>query len=238
MTVPDARSARASRQRAAHSRWMTFSAHTGYALGLRVTADLRRGMIVSHAGGLPGFKLHMTWHPVSGAGVVVLTNSHRGDPVALCTEALGRSLDRQQAQAATVAPWPETTALREQADRLVRCWDDDVASRILAPNVDFDRPLAERRAEIERFVEKVGPLLEPRGRCEIVSTLTPADVTWSIPGRHGELLCMIHLTPVEPAQIQELVVKAYPTTRPRRRGRPPSRVNARSTPRRRGRRPR
>lgn len=188
---------------------------SGYALGLRVTADLRRGMLVSHAGGLPGFKLHMTWHPVSGAGVVVLTNSHRGDPVALSTAALGRSLGRQQAQAATVALWPETTALREQADRLVRRWDDDVASRILAPNVDFDRPLAERRAEIERLVERVGPLLEPRGRVEIVSALTPADVTWSIPGQRGELLCMIHLTPFEPAQIQELVVKAYPATRPR-----------------------
>ncbi len=40
-------------------------------------------------------------------------------------------------------------------------------------------------------------------------------MTWSIPGRNGELLCMIHLTPVEPAQVQELVVKAFAADRPR-----------------------
>ncbi|HTX63362.1 MAG TPA: hypothetical protein VMD28_06960, partial [Acidimicrobiales bacterium] len=50
---------------------------------------------------------------------------------------------------------------------------------------------------------------------EIVSAVTPADVTWSIPGKRGQLLCMIHLTPVEPAQVQELVVKAFPASRPR-----------------------
>ncbi len=74
----------------------------GYALGLRVTTDLHRGTFISHAGGLPGFKLFMTWHPQSGHGAIVLTNSHRGDPIALCSEALGRTLSRHQVPAATV----------------------------------------------------------------------------------------------------------------------------------------
>jgi hypothetical protein len=114
-----------------------------------------------------------------------------------------------------VALWPETVALRAQVEQLVRDWDEELASRVFAANVDFDRPLSERRAEIERLVAEVGPLLEPRPRPEIVSAVTPADLTWSIPGENGELLCMIHLTPVEPAQVQELVVKAYPAGRPR-----------------------
>ena len=62
------------------------------------------------------------------------------------------------------------------------------------------------------------PARRSRPRPEIVSAVTPADVTWSIPGLNGELLCMIHLTPVEPVQVQELVVKAFPADRPR--GRP------------------
>ena len=148
----------------------------GYALGLRVSTDLHRGTFISHAGGLPGFKLFMTWHPQSGHGAIVLTNSHRGDPIALCSEALGRTL---------------------------------------SDNVDFDRPLPQRRAEIERLVAEVGPLLDAPPRPGIVSAVTPADVTWSIPGRNGELLCMIHLTPVAPAQVQELVVKAFPASCPR-----------------------
>ncbi len=188
---------------------------SGYALGLRVTTDLHRGAIVSHAGGLPGFKLFMTWHPVSGHGTIVLTNSHRGDPVALGSEALGRALARHEAQAITVRLWPETVALRAQVDRLIRNWDDDLASQVLAENVDFDRPLSERRAEIQRLIAAVGPLNEPMGPSNIVSAVTSADITWSIPGQNGELLCMIHLTPVEPAQVQELVVKAFPASRPR-----------------------
>jgi CubicO group peptidase (beta-lactamase class C family) len=187
----------------------------GYALGLRVSADLHRGTFLSHAGGLPGFKLFMTWHPESGRGAVVLTNSHRGDPIALCAEALGRALSRYEAPASTVALWPETVELQARAEQLIRSWDDELASRVLASNVDFDRPLSERSAEIERLVEEVGPLLEPGPRREIVSAVTPADVTWSIPGHNGELLCMIHLTPVEPVQIQEIVVKAFPAGRPR-----------------------
>ncbi len=191
------------------------AAHGGYALGLRVSTDLHRGTFLSHAGGLPGFKLFMTWHPVSGHGAIVLTNSHRGDPIALCKEALGRALSRHAAPASTVALWPETVELQARVEELIRGWDDELATDVLASNVDFDRPLSERRADIERLVDEVGPLLDPGVRPEIVSAVTPADITWSIPGQNGELLCMIHLTPVEPVQVQELVVKAFPAGRPR-----------------------
>ncbi|MFC0539872.1 serine hydrolase domain-containing protein [Kutzneria chonburiensis] len=186
---------------------------SGYALGLGVTTDLHRGTVISHTGGLPGFWLAMAWHPESGHGAVVLTNGNRGNPATLCVEALGRLLDHNQAPAATAALWPETVALREQADSLVRHWDDELAARIFAENIDFDRPLAQRRAEIDQLVAEVGPLLD--GPSTVVSAATAADITWSIPAERGELLCMIHLTPVEPARIQEFVVKAVPAGRPR-----------------------
>jgi len=187
----------------------------GYGLGLRISLDAQRGTLVSHGGGLPGFSLFMCWHPDSGNGVVVLTNSHRGNPSELCFEALGRILARDRVPARTITLWPETVRLRADAERLIRSWDDDLAARILADNVDFDRPLAQRRADIEALIAQVGPLVEARPVPQIVSAATPADVTWSIPGTRGELLCMIHLTPVEPAQIQELVVQAVPADRPR-----------------------
>ena len=189
--------------------------NSGYALGIRVASDLHRGTLLSHAGGLPGFKLFMTWHPVSGRGAVVLTNSHRGDPASMCSDALGRVLARDEAPASSVALWPETVALQGRVDGLIRHWDDAVASEVLAPNVNFDRPLIERRAEIERLSADVGPLLAPGPRPEFVSAITPADVTWAIPGERGELLCMIHLTPVQPVQVQELVIKAFSAGRPR-----------------------
>lgn len=187
----------------------------GYGLGLQISLDLHRGTSVAHGGGLPGFSLYMLWHPDSGNGTVVLTNSHRGNPSALCVQALGRVLARAKAAAETIVLWPETVELRASAETLVRGWDDDLAARIFADNVDFDRPLAQRRAEIEDLVKQVGPLAAPRPASDIVSAATRADVTWSIPGENGELICMIHLTPVDPAQIQEFVVKAVPAGTPR-----------------------
>jgi hypothetical protein len=115
----------------------------------------------------------------------------------------------------TVQLWRETVELRDKTDALIRIWDDTVAAEIFADNVDFDRPLIERRKEIETLVDEIGPLLEPRAEPEVVSAVTPADVTWSLPGENGELICMIHLTPVEPAQIQEIVVRAAGRSRPR-----------------------
>ena len=190
------------------------TAQGGYALGLQVTTDLQRGTLIAHSGGLPGFILHMTWHPGSGHGAVVLTNSHRGNPVALCGEALGRLLSRRQVPASTITLWPETAELRGKAEELIRRWDDDLASGIFAENIDFDRPLAQRREEIARLTAEIGPLLDSASP-SVVSAASAADVTWSVPAARGELLCMIHLTPVNPARIQELVVQAVPADRPR-----------------------
>src|SRR5690606_7616569 len=130
----------------------------GYGLGLQISQDLRHGTFVAHGGGLPGFLLYMLWHPDSGHGTVVLTNSHRGSPSSLCVEALGRILDRENTPAETIVLWPETVELRTAAERLIRGWDDDLAADIFAENVDFDRPLAQRRDEIARLVAQVGPL--------------------------------------------------------------------------------
>jgi hypothetical protein len=188
---------------------------SGYALGLVVQEDVHHGTVVCHSGGLPGFLLHMRWHPESGNGVVVLTNSHRGDPVALATDALGRRLSRDHVPAGRIQLWRETADLCAKTDALIRNWDDDLATEIFADNVDFDRPLAERREEIESLVEQVGPLLDSRHSPDLVSAVTPADITWSIPGENGELICMIHLTPVDPAQVQEIVVRACDRSSPR-----------------------
>lgn len=187
----------------------------GYALGLVVFEDLNRGMVVTHSGGLPGFILNMIWHPDSGNGIVVLTNSHRSNPAALSEEALYRVLDREGAAARTIRLWPETVRLRQRAEQLIRSWDDDLAAEILAENIEFDRPLAQRRDEIARLVDEVGPLGPARPLADVASAATPADVTWVIPGERGELICMIHLTPLQPSKIQEFEVQASTYERPR-----------------------
>lgn len=192
----------------------------GYALGLMVREDLHRGTTVSHSGGLPGFVLYMVWHPDSGRGVVLLTNSHRSNPLPLGDEALLRALAADGAPARTVRLWPATRDLLRDTETLIRGWDEELAARILADNIDFDRPIARRRAAIAELIEQIGPLRERSDQQpDVLSAETPADVTWSIPGARGELICSIHLTPTRPAQLQELEVAAAAYTTPRS-GRP------------------
>ncbi|MCL2453877.1 MAG: beta-lactamase family protein [Micrococcales bacterium] len=179
----------------------------GYGLGLVVEHDLRHGVVVSHTGGLPGYRLHVRWH-ASGLGLVVATTSHRGDPITLAVRALSRLLVARDVPARTVRLWPETVAARRDVELLVRGWDDAVASRLFAENVEVDRPLLERRAQIERLVAEVGPLRDPLPAADVIGAASPAEVTWSIPGERGELVCMVHLTGTEPPAVQEMVVRA------------------------------
>ncbi len=187
----------------------------GYGLGLVVFEDVQRGTIVTHSGGLPGFLLNMTWHPDSGHGIVVLTNSVRSNAALLAEEALFRVLERHATPARTVHLWPATRELCRATEDLIRSWDDDLAGRIFAENIDFDRPISERRAEIDKLIAEIGPLAPPRPEPDVLSAATPADVTWAIPGTSGELQCMIHLTPVQPPRVQEFAVRAARYDTPR-----------------------
>lgn len=200
----------------------------GYGLGLTVSKDLRRGTLVGHAGGVPGFKSYMCWHPDSGHGLVTLTNSHRGDPTELTKTALLTLLDRHDTPAKTITLWPETVELRRQAEELIRGWDDALAEKVFADNVAFDRPLAQRRQDIEDMVRAVGPLTAPRPLGDVTSAATPADITWTIQGERGELVCMVHLTPIRPSRIQEFEVVAVSYDRPR--GMRPTDISNRRAP--------
>jgi CubicO group peptidase (beta-lactamase class C family) len=187
----------------------------GYALGLHVDHDLHRGVIVGHSGGLPGYLLHMRWHPESGLGLVVLTNSHRGAPVALARECHARLLRAYDTPSETIVLWKETVAARVAAEKLIRNWSDDDANQLFAENIDFDRPIVERRAEIDAFVAEIGPLIDSRPLHEVLSAATAADVTWSIPGERGEIVCMVHLNELDPPRVQEFVLRAVPSDKPR-----------------------
>jgi CubicO group peptidase (beta-lactamase class C family) len=187
----------------------------GYALGLLVDHDLYNGVIVSHSGGLPGYKLHMTWHPDSGHGLVVLTNSHRGDPIGLSQQAISQLLHANHVPSETIVLWPETVASRQLAESLIREWTDKKADELFANNVDFDQAIVDRRADVAELVARIGPLGDARPLSEVVSAATAADVTWSIPGERGELICMIHLNELDPPKVQEFVVTAVSSDVPR-----------------------
>jgi len=200
-----------------------------YGFGLVVEQDPVVGDLVGHGGGYPGFGTHMRWHPASGLGVVVLSNSTYAPSTRLTgtlldlllsrhatAEPAGRPLGPVPGAAAGPVPRPDdpardmtgaTLAARADVVRLLQRWDEALAARLFAGNVDLDEPLAERRTLVERIAEEFGTLapepLDPWSR-------SPAHAGWWLAGRGGRVRVEIRLSPERPPRVQTLSVTAVP----------------------------
>jgi hypothetical protein len=173
----------------------------GYGMGLVVFHDPARGLLVGHPGGLPGFGSAMRWHPASGIGVVALANSTYASVEAPVMDALD-ALVPPAARAHAGDLWPETLKARDNVVRLLREWDDELAGRLFAANVDQDEPLERRRAEAARIRKRLGDLrLDATTPAESSS---PAQLTWWMKGPGGRLRVAISLTPESPPAVQTL----------------------------------
>ncbi len=189
-----------------------------YGFGLVVEQDPRLGMLVSHSGGYPGFGSHMRWHPGSGLGVVVLANStyapaarlgSRLIDALLAARGVGTRRPGASPAPATGSMVEATAAARGEVIRLVNAWDDDLADRLLAANVDLDDPLHRRRRRLAEAVERLGPF-EP-DEDEPVVSLSPAHSVWWMRGPGGRLRCEIRMTPEVPPRVQTLNLAPVPT---------------------------
>ena len=173
----------------------------GYGVGLAVTHDPLRGTLVGHPGGLPGFGSAMRWHPQTGVGVVALANSTYAAASGPVISALDALVAAPLHDPAT-DPWPETLAARDAVVRLLQSWDDELAARVFAANVDMDEPLERRRAAALRLRERLGDLsLDASAPPE---SLSPAQLTWWMVGPGGRLKVAISLSPESPPAIQTL----------------------------------
>ena len=149
-----------------------------YGYGLVVEDDRRLGRVVSHSGGYPGFGSHMRWHPASGWGVVALGNRTYVPAYRICGAVLASIVEQHRAEHpvdALAGVWPRTREAMDVVESLVEAWDDALAARWFAPNVDLDRPRAERRAAVEGVRSRIGAFT--RSAAPVVST-TPAQARW------------------------------------------------------------
>jgi CubicO group peptidase (beta-lactamase class C family) len=108
--------------------------------------------------------------------------------------------------------WAATRQARQAVERLLRSWDDELAATLFAPNVDLDRSLARRRAELELVRHRLGPLEpDPTGPIDQPS---PAQYAWWLRGPRGRVRLEILLTPQLPPQVQTLCVTLAPDPSP------------------------
>jgi hypothetical protein len=158
----------------------------------------------------------MVWHPATGIAVVGVANgryARMGNP---CREALNLLIDREAAPAHRPAPWPQVVAARAAVDGLIETWDEAVATRLFAMNVELDEDLASRRAAIENL-RAVHGRLRP-DPTEPASSWSPADVAWWLAGDRGRVKVEILLDAERPPLVQSLEITSVPE--------PPARLTA------------
>jgi CubicO group peptidase (beta-lactamase class C family) len=180
-----------------------------YGFGLVVETHPRFGTVVGHSGGYPGFGSHMRWHPGTGLGVVVLANGTYAPAFVLTERILDALLAGEVDRAPRVSrPWPAAEEAAADVERLVAGWDDELAGRLFAENVDLDEPLAVRRARLEQLCELLGPL-QPDPAAGVEHT-SPAHRAWWMRGPGGRLRLDIRMTPQRPPLLQSLTVVPVP----------------------------
>jgi CubicO group peptidase (beta-lactamase class C family) len=197
-------------------------ASISYGFGLFAEDDPAFGTIVQHSGGYPGYGSQMRWHPATGLGTVVLANGTYAHAGALAGELLSALLtaqdrqDRERGRAPIRGPlpgdhpWPETLAARDTVDELLLHWSDDVAARIFAPNIELDRPLAQRQADVATLRERIGAFAADPGRpaeCD-----SPAHCRWWLTGPGGTVTVQIKLAPLRQLLVQQLAIAVPPAS--------------------------
>jgi CubicO group peptidase (beta-lactamase class C family) len=180
----------------------------GYGYGLFVTLDVKRGRIVGHGGGYPGYGSYMCWHPATGIGVVGLANGRYARIWEVCRDALNLLVDRKAAPFRRPSPWAATVEARAAVEGLIDRWDDIVADRLFAMNVDLDEPLEARRAALDKLREVHGSLRPAPS--EPVVSWSPAHLQWWLVGDRGRVRVEILLSPERPPRVQSLELTSVP----------------------------
>jgi len=174
----------------------------GYGFGLFVLDDLETGTMIGHAGGYPGFGSYMAWHPATGLGIVALGNLRYAPMRPLASDVLATLVRADAVPRHRVRPLPETAALRPIVDGLIDHWDDAMADRVFAMNMDLDEPREARRASVAAIVGDLSPFRADGARP--ATSDSPAQLTWWLRGSRGWLRVSILITPEPSPRIQTL----------------------------------
>ena len=179
-----------------------------YGFGLFIQDHLRWGRIAGHSGGYPGFGSNMRWHAASGLGVIVLANGRYAPSVHLARDMLQSLLDSEAVTSRRVRPAPATLAARAAVETLIDGWDDALAERLFAMNVELDEPLARRRATLERLRATHGRLVADPSEPPV--SHSPFHLQWWLRGARGRVKVEILLSPELPPRVQALDLTSVP----------------------------
>ena len=175
----------------------------GYGYGLMIWHERDGQRHVGHPGGLPGYGTLMRWVPELGLSVILLANVTYAKCERRCAARSSWSRARPRCRAAS--PGPTRPAGRARGGRRPRRALGRRRGRpLFTPNVDLDRPLAERRAELAELGERHGALARD-------GEIEPEDAlrgSWRLRGERGHVDLAITMAPTVPPLVQTLEVES------------------------------
>ena len=173
---------------------------SAYAYGLGFTQDCRFRMTVAHGGGLPGFGSSMMWLPEYGVGAIVLANVTYANAGSVARGMLDKLAATGGLQPRRLPASSALLSTRATLTSLVNSWNDAAFEAAAADNLLLDRPLAERRAEAEKFNAALGTCA-PDGDIEAENWLRGS---FRLKCERGWLTTSFTLAPTMPPRIQYL----------------------------------
>ena len=179
-----------------------------YGFGLFQIDDLRFGRIVGHGGGYPGFGSSMRWHPASGLGVVAVANARYAPSGPLARDFLAELLRSDVAPVRRTRAAAPALRAREAVERLMKHWDDALAAKTFAMNVELDEPLDLRRAAIEALKGRHGALRPDES--EPVESSTELHLAWWLEGERGRVRVELLLSPEMQPRVQAFNLMSVP----------------------------
>ena len=121
----------------------------GYGYGLMIWHERDGQRHVGHPGGLPGLRHADALGPRARPGRDPARQRDLREVRGCRCAARWQLVAREAAlPKRAIRTDPGLLAAREAVDGLVARWDDGAAAKLFSPNVDLDRPLAERRGEL------------------------------------------------------------------------------------------
>jgi CubicO group peptidase (beta-lactamase class C family) len=171
-----------------------------YAMGLNAVADPELGLVLSHAGGYPGYGSYMMVLPDKGLGVFAFTNRTYGVPARPVTDAALALLNAGHLTPRATPVSADLAAAYQAVVRVFAQGDISVATEMLAMNMLLDRDaeawatlLAELKAQAGEF---------DTGADIVATGALSGHFVW--PCSHGRITGHVLLAPTRPPRIQEI----------------------------------
>lgn len=176
---------------------------SSYGFGLFIDDDTELGRFVYHSGGYPGFGSHMRWHPESGWAIIALGNLTYAPMSIASTNIMNYCAEiHMKTSKPKIDIGAYTQAAMISVNTLINDWDDSVADKWFAVNMDLDQPREERIAAL-RILTSGNSNWKPVE--DSLTTPTISFAKWKMENDGGIIEVEMLMSPEKFPKIQRLI---------------------------------